>query len=417
MRHGAAHEAGPGLHRRAFLAGALGAAGLALAGGCGGEDVTPEDVALLEARTREELARSGRGPLGPLRVRGYRGLAELPWFELDEAGRPRLVAELPAGIDIHTHLGMALGLAPRPDLHAATDRVVYVLDCESRPGPCDLDLDVYMNLNFTADELRGLRVAAIRQLTIGNPAAATHTLPNLASELDGAGFDQAAVLPIVFGLPFGDDLADRWLDAVAESPLRGRFLPGGSVHPRDPDRIARLRSQARRGARIVKLHPEMQRFRPQSTEAMEVMAECERIGLPVIFHAGRSGIEPESIRGYALLRHLEEPAAAFPRLPIVLGHGGARDLPDAVELATRHPNLYLGIASLGASAIAHLLDTLGPERVVFGSDWPFYPVNTGVAKLLWATRQRPEAREPVLRGNVLRLFDAVEERRRAFLGA
>jgi predicted TIM-barrel fold metal-dependent hydrolase len=89
---------------------------------------------------------------------------------------------------------------------------------------------------------------------------------------------------------------------------------------------------------------------------------------------------------------------------MILGHGGARDLPDAIPVAQRHANVFLGIASLGASAILRLLEAVGPERIVFGSDWPFYPVATSLAKLLLATQDRPEAREPMLRGNALRIL-------------
>ena len=367
--------------------------------------MTPEERALLDERTRAELAASGRGPLGPLRSRGYRGLVAFPWFELDSDRNLVLVADdVPAGIDLHTHLGMALLFAPAPDLHARTRRVEYLLDCDAEPGGCELDLDVYMNLNFTPEMLRRLRLGALRQATLGNPVARTHTLPNLAAELERMRFESAALLPIAFGLPFGDDLSSRWLDALAESPERERFVPGCSVHPRDPDAVEKLRLYARRGARIVKLHPEMGRFRPDSPEAMTVYAECERLGLAVIFHAGRSGIEPESLRPYALLRLFEPVAARFPKLPVVLGHGGARDYPDAIPLAQRHANVHLGIASQGATAIRSFIEGVGPERVVFGSDWPFYPVATSLAKLLLATRDRPAAREPVLRGNARRIL-------------
>ena len=57
----------------------------------------------------------------------------------------------------------------------------------------------------------------------------------------------------------------------------------------------------------------MMRFAPDDPEAMQIYAECERLGLPVIFHAGRSGIEPESIRPYALIRHYVPAIAAYPR--------------------------------------------------------------------------------------------------------
>ena len=220
----------PQIGRRTFLrwlvSGTVGAAA-----GCGGEDVpiTPEERELLETRTRAELDASGRGPLGPLRFRGYRGLADLPWFGLDGDGNLELVADdVPAGIDLHTHLGMALLLAPALDLHARTPRVAYFLDCDAETEGCELDLDVYMNLNFTPAMLRGLRWSALRQFTVGDTAAETHTIPNLAAELERVGFERAAVLPIAFGLPFGDDLSDRWLEALAASPERHRFIPGCS---------------------------------------------------------------------------------------------------------------------------------------------------------------------------------------------
>jgi predicted TIM-barrel fold metal-dependent hydrolase len=69
-------------------------------------------------------------------------------------------------------------------------------------------------------------------------------------------------------------------------------VPFASVHPRDAGWRSQLRGFAARGARGVKLHPEMQRFAPDDPEAMEIYGECEQLGLPVLFHAGRSGIEP-----------------------------------------------------------------------------------------------------------------------------
>lgn len=405
--------------RRGFLrllagAPALAAAPALGATGCGGPESTPEERAALERRRRREQERSGEGPLGELRFEGYRGLAELPWLELDGQGRLALAdAGVPAGIDLHTHLGMSMLFAPDVDLSARPERVRYMLDCDAEPGGCELDLDRYMNQNFSPEGLSDLRWNALRQLTVGSPWAATQTIPALAEELERLGFEHATALPIAFGLPFGDELSERWLAALDGSPHAGRVLPGCSVHPSDPEKRARLRRYVRQGARILKLHPEMQRFRPDAAEAMEVYEECERLGLPVIFHAGRSGIEPEWLRPYALVRHLEAPAAEFPELPMVLGHGGALDWPDAIPLAARHANLSLGIASLGASAILEMVRELGPERLTFGSDWPFYPVASALAKVLVVGRERPDAVAPVLRENSLRVLEWGAERRAA----
>ena len=48
---------------------------------------------IIAQQRRDEAARSGTGRFGVHRYRGYRGLSELPWFELDTAGGLRCVAD------------------------------------------------------------------------------------------------------------------------------------------------------------------------------------------------------------------------------------------------------------------------------------------------------------------------------------
>jgi hypothetical protein len=399
--------------RRSFLAAAAGALAAAAlpASGCGpgdGEEGAQHQREL-EARIDAERARAGEGPLGPQVFRGYRGLAELPEFELGDAGRLRCVApHVDGAVDVHTHLGIAVLLAPALDLTKRTERVRYFLDCDTPelPEPCRLDLDVYINDNFTPPMRRRLTVEQLRQGFFGSAFAKTHTAANLVEELERMRFGHAAVLPIDLGLPFGDDLTFTWLDALEGTPLRGPLVPGASVHPRDPDKEAKLRRAAARGARIVKLHPEFQRFFPDAPEAMEVYAVCQELGLPVIFHAGRSGIEPAQLRPYALLHRYEPAAAEFPELPFVFGHGGARDVTDAVAIARRRRNVWLGTSSLGVGVLGEAMEALGPERFLFGSDWPFYAIAAPLAKVLLLTRDDPTARRLVLRGNAERVLPA-----------
>lgn len=397
------------MSRREFLANtAAGIAGLTLAG-CGGE-ADPEryneaDIARLARQWESERARSGRGPFGPQRYRGYRGLAELPWFELDPAGRLRCVADdLPRAIDIHCHLGMSLFLAPEVDLQARSERVVHLLDCDAQEPGCDLDLDVYINANFSEDDLWELRKGALAQLTFGSSAAATQTIPNLLAEMDATQVGEALILPIAFGLPFGDDLCERWMAAIDRAGAGDRLLRGASVHPRDPERLVKLERYAAAGARAVKLHPTMQRFYPDDPDVMELYQACQRLGLVVFFHAGRAGIEPEATHRYALPRHFEGALSSFPKLDFVLGHSGARDVAAALPLALRYPNAWLGIHGQGVTTLREMLDATGGERMLFGTDWPFYHQAATLAKVLIVTEGRPEERDALLRGNALRLL-------------
>jgi predicted TIM-barrel fold metal-dependent hydrolase len=46
-----------------------------------------------------------------------------------------------------------------------------------------------------------------------------------------------------------------------------------------------------------------------------------------------------------------------------------------------------------------------PDRVMFGTDWPFYHQATQLAKVLMATESDPGTRSRVLWENAARLFD------------
>ena len=299
---------------------------------------------------------------------------------------------------------MSLLLAPEIDLQRRTARVRHILDCDATDPGCPLDLDVYINANFRPEDLRALRRAAVTQMLWGNAAAQSHTVPNLLDEMRATRVDRALVLPIAFGLPFGDDLSERWLQATADAGAGGRLLPGASVHPRDPEAVARLRRYAAQGARAVKLHPAAQRFFPDAPEVIPIYEECARLGLPVVFHGGRAGIEPTYTHQFTLMRHYEGALRRFPELPFVIGHAGARDVADAIPLAQRNPNAWLGIHGQGVTTLHELIERVGADRLLFGSDWPFYHLAATLAKVLIVTEGRPDDRYAILRGNADRLL-------------
>lgn len=368
-------------------------------------DYTEEDADKLERQMRNERQGSGKGPYGELHYHGYRELAKLPYFELDDAGMLHLVVDdLPAGIDFHAHFGMNFLLAPQIDLLARTPRMQYLLDCDRDNPGCDLDLDVYINAAFSEQMHDELESELTDQLLLGSDAAATHTIPNLVAELDAMRFDAAAILPIALGLPFGDNLTEQWFDAIGKSGVADRFLPFASVHPSDSGWRERLRDYARRGARGLKIHPEMQRLFPDDPRVMEIYEGCEQLGLPVIFHAGRSGIEPGFMRKYPLIRRFVEPVKTFPRVQFVLGHAGARDVGDAIELAKQHDNVWLEITGQGATQLDGIIKQAGTERLLFGSDWPFYPLAATLAKVLLATENNKPARAAIVRHNADRVL-------------
>ena len=403
------------IERRRFLK-LLGrsALGLTLAG-CGpsipAERYTEADREAIADQRAHERQASGTGPYGPLRFRGYRGLADLRWFEVDEAGVLRcseryLEEGIPRAIDFHAHLGMSVLFEPELDLQAKTERVFHLLDCDGTDPGCELDLDVYINANFSDAALEKLERVTLTQGLWGSEIVRSQTIPNLVAEMDAMRVERSVILPIVLGLPFGDNLTGKWRAAIAEAKAEERLIAGISVHPRDPGAFDDLERLAREGGRIVKLHPPIQRFFPDAPEAMKVYEAAQALDLTIFFHGGRAGIGPSSTDPFALPRHYQAAFENFPRLRFVLGHAGARDGAEMLELGHRYANVWFGTHGQSVTHLEKMIQKTGGQRLVFGTDWPFYHIAASLAKILIVT-DRPERtsiRDALLRTNALELL-------------
>jgi predicted TIM-barrel fold metal-dependent hydrolase len=77
-----------------------------------------------------------------------------------------------------------------------------------------------------------------------------------------------------------------------------------------------------------------------------------------------------------------------------------------VEIAARHENAWIGIHGQGVTQLDRIIQRTGGERVVFGTDWPFYHLAATLAKVLIVTedKERGAIRHAILRGNAERLF-------------
>jgi predicted TIM-barrel fold metal-dependent hydrolase len=91
--------------------------------------------------------------------------------------------------------------------------------------------------------------------------------------------------------------------------------------------------------------------------------------------------------------------AAHPGVRFILGHAGARDVSDAIPFARKHQNVWLGIHGQGVSVLRKLIDRVGADRLLFGSDWPFYHLAATLAKVLIVTEGHPEERRSILNTN------------------
>jgi len=334
----------------------------------------------------------------PLRFRDRSGLAALPWFEIE--GGELVVADPGVGpvIDVHTHYCLPSWRHGVADMEAETpDSDLLLGRC------CAHHLDVYANQCFTPAELAEMKRELLWGALRRRGKRLHHTAPNLARDMASMGVERSIVLGIDMGLA----TAPHVLRTLEVARRREEAIGFGSVHPRTRRRRERFEEQLQGGARGLKMHPPNMRTRPDDPRAMELYGWCGELGLPVFWHCGPAGIEVGGAGRYAEVSLYERPIREHPRTRFVLGHSGALQSREAAARFRGLRNVWFDIASLGLHQLRELLDATDGERVLFGSDWPFYHPILPLAKVLIATEGRPALRRRVLYENAARFLDEI----------
>jgi predicted TIM-barrel fold metal-dependent hydrolase len=205
----------------------------------------------------------------------------------------------------------------------------------------------------------------------------------LLGQMEEAGIDQAVILPL-------DCSAEHQRTVISNEQVswlceRHEQLIGfASVDPRDPSAPERLeRAVRQQGLRGLKLDPALQRFDLASREHAFPVYECAaELQVPVLIHCGMS-FAPKGRASAAHPLALEDVAAEFPGLRIVIAHFGWPWVMEAVMLALKFPNVSLDTSVLysgtPADSIRHVMsDLIGLDvidrslssQIVFGSNYP-----------------------------------------------
>jgi uncharacterized protein len=339
---------------------------------------------------------------------GVKALTELPYFELTSTGLLRLTLDgLDQGIDGHVHFALNALNAPKPDLLASTPETRYYMSTSS-----PISLQKYMGLNQTQEDLDNTVMSMLNMLTpAGSSMTVTHTIPNLIAEMDLLNIAKAIVLPIAYGFPYGDDVTEWYTDAIEKSGKSNRFIILGSVKPTQPASIEKIKQFKLRGMKGIKVHPNISLFTPDDKLAWAFYEECSRLQFPLLIHCGLVGKEIEdSVKtmGYtgrhADIKYFGEPISAFPGLRWVLCHAGGLQNEQAIAIAKANKNVWLDIQGQSVDNIRRMIDELGPERLMFGSDWPFFAVATLLARLLIATESDTSVRKMLYSENARRFW-------------
>jgi hypothetical protein len=199
---------------------------------------------------------------------------------------------------------------------------------------------------------------------------------------------------------------DEWLEAVnATRDSRMRLPVFMSLHPFAGNMERRLRTHLERGACGIKIHTQMQLFRANSKGAERIYDLADKYRLPVLFHTGLSPLSPSWQKRFVNMRDIEDALRSYPGVRFILGHAGGIDgYGEAMRLSRTYGNAYLEISGQPPRVIEEMIRKTDTRRILYGSDWAFYPMALPLAKALAGTERYKKARRLILRENALALL-------------
>ena len=128
---------------------------------------------------------------------------------------------------------------------------------------------------------------------------------------------------------------------------------------------------------MIKIHPPHQLLFPNDyltgmKELEIIYRAAEANGIPIMYHTGTS-VFPGARNKYGDPMYVDDVAVDFPKLKILLAHGGRPLWMDtAFFLVRRHANVYLDISGIPPKSLLRYFPRLEEitHKTLFGSDWP-----------------------------------------------
>ena len=205
---------------------------------------------------------------------------------------------------------------------------------------------------------------------------------------------------------------DEVLEAAAANP--DVLIPFASVDPHKGKLGVR---EARRliaaGVRGFKFHPNTQAFWPNDRAYYPLYEVIAQAGLIALFHTGQTGIGAGMPGGggvrlkYSNPMFVDDVAADFPDLKIILAHPSFPWQEEALAVATHKPNVYIDLSGWSPKYFPEILvrytNTLLRHKMLFGSDYPLLTPDRWLADFD-KLEIRDEVRPLVLKENAARLL-------------
>ena len=169
----------------------------------------------------------------------------------------------------------------------------------------------------------------------------------------------------------------------------------------------------------IKFYTGYQHYYPSDERCKPIYDIALKHDVPVIFHSGDTlaGYVSNPKVRYSHPLNIDDVAADYPNLKIIIAHMGNPWLIDCAELLYKNPNVYADISGLIVNddldssdgelmrvRIKEMIDYIGSEnKLLYGTDWPLAPMKTYI-KFANSLGLSKEGQDSLFYKNALNLF-------------
>jgi predicted TIM-barrel fold metal-dependent hydrolase len=205
--------------------------------------------------------------------------------------------------------------------------------------------------------------------------------------------------------------SNQWVAAVAQSIPMVEVLVTVDPTVLGPAALVdHLVGLADAGVRGIKLHPVSQGYLPDDARLHPIYDICSESGLVVLSHSGPGHRGGASARPSEFVTVLEK----WPDLRLVLAHLGGASWRETEALAGSFPHVVFDLSEIiewvgapnapSAPDLTGLIQAIGVDRVMLGSDFPWYDPARTVDRVMSLPGLGAGEKEAILGGNAVRVL-------------
>lgn len=194
-----------------------------------------------------------------------------------------------------------------------------------------------------------------------------------------------------------------------------RLYTFGAIHPFDKNIDDKIKHYMNLHIKGWKINPHVCGFTIDCKESLALIEKLSKTGLPILCCSGvglpqnvlatnipskqtKKDVQNQRLDRYEIVLN------TFPDTTFILAHSGCFEFESMVRLLKNHQNVYTDISIQPAEHIKTLIEKIGRERILFGTDYPFVTQAFSILSVLRATDNENE-RMSIFSENAKRLLN------------